>query len=166
MLTGPKSVVSRSVKPSLVFNTPLRTTEACCEPGSEGCVCLVGAGSLASPAKTGGASRTPEKRSASSGSSAVRRAMERSLLCKRIFIVERKFLAVWPVIVLRAGQSAARQRRCATAHSGWDHGVATVAARVQRVPAIGLLRDVLGLSAAPAPAPTHRHRHGAMNRQA
>src|SRR5438445_7180279 len=92
MLTGPKSVVSRSVRPSLVFNAPVRTAEACCEPGSEGCACSMGAGSLASAAKTGGAKRTPEKRSANSRS-APRRGLGKSLRSKRIFIVERNF---WP----------------------------------------------------------------------
>src|SRR5258706_13762557 len=80
-----------------------------------------------------------------------------------------KFLATWPVTALRAGQSAARQRRCATVHSGWDHGVATVAARSQRVPTTDRLWDGLVLAATrqwAAPAPTHRHHHGAKNPQA
>src|SRR5882724_888819 len=92
MLTGPKSVVSRSVRPSLVLNTPVRTAEVCCEPGSEGCGCSMAAGSLASAAKAGGVSRTPENKSASSGTSAARRAMEKSFCSKRMFIVERNFL--------------------------------------------------------------------------
>src|SRR6266849_3922458 len=92
MLTDPRSVVSRSVSPSLVLNTPVRKTEVCCELGSAGWVCSMAAGSLASAAKTGGAIRAAEKTSAKTWNSATRRAMGKSLGCKSMFIVERNSL--------------------------------------------------------------------------
>src|SRR6266852_925494 len=89
MFTDPRSVVSRSVRPSLVLKTPVRTTEARCEPGSAGWVCSMAAGSLASAAKTGGAILAAEKTSAKTWNSGTKRAMEKSLGWKRLFIVER-----------------------------------------------------------------------------
>src|SRR5882724_10170534 len=87
MLTDPRSVVSRSVRPSLVFKAPVRTAETCCEPGSAG-----GAGSLASAAKLSPASSPAEKRKVKTWKSATPRAMEKSLRWKCVFIVKRNFL--------------------------------------------------------------------------
>src|SRR5712692_9803208 len=61
----------------------------------------------------------------------------RESLLKKYVHRPMRFLTAWPITALRAGQSAARRRRCASARSGWDPGVATVAARAPRVPRTG-----------------------------
>src|SRR5438045_9445846 len=76
MFTDPRSVVSRSVRPSLVPIVPLRTMEACCEPGAGGWVRAAAGGSLASAAQAGGVSGAKKKRIASTESTATRAAPE------------------------------------------------------------------------------------------
>src|SRR5438045_54000 len=88
MFTDPRSVVSRSVRPSLVPIVPLRTMEACCEPGSGGWVRAAAGGSLASAAQAGGVSGAKKKRIARTESSATRRATEKGPCWKIAFIVE------------------------------------------------------------------------------
>src|SRR6266478_6895389 len=88
MFTDPRSVVSRSVRPSLVLIVPLRTMDACCEPGSGGWVRAVSSGSLASAAQAGGVSGAKKKSIARTGNSATRRATEKGLGWKSASIVE------------------------------------------------------------------------------
>src|SRR2546425_5880341 len=161
--TEPRSVASRSVSPSLVTRVPDRTTEECA-PGASAPV----TSAAAVRAGLGAATEIPCRSRLQIAINSVlkmriRRAENRTGWEKLVIVEQMSFLDP-RTTARRAGQFAAKLRRCASARNGWGPAPATApareshAARTDHSPRGRLARTVMdqGFPAARALPPGYR----------
>src|SRR6267378_61127 len=162
--TEPRSVASRSVSPSLVTRVPDRTTEECA-PGAS----APAPSAAAVRAGLGAASEIPCRSRPQTKISTILKIkirgkeVNRTALEKLVIVEQMSFLDP-RTIARRAGQFAAKLRRCASARNGWGPASATaparesLAARTDHSPRGRVARTVMdqGFPAARALPPGYR----------